>query len=162
MTSVASFDGATTAGNFTLVFSGVRIPSSAWIPGVNGWVETFRSEPSRLTPIARRQNFTAPNIILDGRFPAQVWDHEFVLYTETGSLGQFAEVLFKLQDEIRDLPVDLRIEDGDTGDVIFEFGPCYINAPASLEEPSELLMFRAGFIRISFVGSTRPIVNDLP
>lgn len=162
MTSIASFESATTAGNFTLVFSGVRIPSSAWIPGVIGWVESFRSNPSRLTPIARRQNFTSSIVILDGRFPAQVWDHEFVLYTETGSLGQFAEVLFRLQDEIRSEPVDLRIEDGDTGNAIFEFGACYINAPASLEEPSDLLMFRAGFIRISFVGNTRPIVNDLP
>jgi len=162
MTSVASFDEATTAGNYTLVFSGVRIPSSAWIPGVNGWVETFQSNPSRLTEIQRRQNFTSSIVLLDGRFPAQVWDHEFVLYTETGSLGQFAELFFKLQDEIRNDPVDLRIEDGDTGNAVFEFGPCYINAPASLEEPTELLMFRAGFIRISFVGNTRPIVNNLP
>lgn len=161
MTSVASFDDAVTAGNYTLVFSGVRIPSSAWIPGVNGWVETFTSNYRRLTSINERQNFTAASVILDGRFPAQVWEHEFRLYTETGSLGQFAELVYKFHDEINELPLPLSIHDGDTANSVVDFGNCYIE-PVELDEPSELLLHAAGFVRVTFFGTTRPVVNNLP
>lgn len=161
MTSVASFEDATTAGNFTMIFSGVRIPSSAWIPGVNGWVQSFNSKFERLTEIIRRQNFTSTIVLLDGRFPAQVWEHELVLYTETGSIGQMAEVIYKFHDEIQGLSAPLTINDGDTANAVFEFGNCLI-LPAEMEQPTELLLYRAGFIRVTFVGNTRPIVNDLP
>lgn len=161
MTSVASFDDATTAGNFTLVFSGVRIPSSAFLSGTTGWVQSFKSRYERLTEIIRRQNFTSTIVINDGRFPAQVWEHEMVLYTETGSLGQQAELIYKFHDEIRGTSVPLRLEDGDTGNAVIEFGNCLI-LPAEMDEPQELLLHRAGFIRVTFLGNTRPIVNDLP
>lgn len=158
MTSVASFDDATTAGNYTLIFSGVRIPSSAWISGTNGWIQSFKSSYSRLTDIQRRQNYTSTIVILDGRYPAQVWEHEFVLYTESGSLGQQAEILYKLHDEIDGVSYPLRMEDGDTGTAVIEFGNCLI-LPASLDEPQELLLHRAGFVRVTFLGNTRPIVT---
>jgi hypothetical protein len=158
VTSVASFDDATTAGNYTLIFSGVRIPSSAWVPGAIGWVQNFTSSYERLTPINLRQNFTSTLVIQDGRFPAQTWEHEFLLYTEVPSLQTMAEVLYKLHDEIRDLPVPLTLNDGDTATEVVNFGDCYIE-PASLDQPSELLLFRAGFIRVSFFGNTRPIVT---
>lgn len=157
MTSVASFDDATTAGNYTLIFSGIRIPSSAWLPGSNGWVQSYVSRFQRLTDINLRQNFTSTIVIQDGRFPAQTWEHEFLIYTDVPSLQTFPEVIYQLHDEISDLPRPLMLNDGDTATTIVSFGDCYIE-PASLDEPSELLLFRAGLIRVTFLGNTRPVV----
>jgi hypothetical protein len=163
VTSVASFDDATTAGNFTLVFSGIRIPSSAWLSGTNGWVDSFNTNVVRFEAINRRQCYASTTVILDGRFPAFSFEHEFVLYTETGSLGQLVEAFNKLafDEALRDVPVPLRLEDGDTGNAVVEYGNCYLET-AGLDQPSSLLLYRAGFLRVTFVGNTKPIVNNLP
>lgn len=143
----------TTAGNFTLVHSGVTLPVST-----TAWVEYFTTEFERLTPIAERHNFWGNKVILDGSFPAQIWRHEFTLFTETGSLGGFFEAMLSLHDRIEGLPRPLTINDGDTTTIIYNFGECYL-VSAEPEEPSEFNKFKTGLIRASFVGNTRPTVT---
>jgi len=152
MTSVASFDDATTAGNYTLTHSNSML---------GNWVDAFNSKFARLTDIARRQNFWASSVLLDGSFPAQVWDHTFRLYTEAGSLGEFYEKFLRLHDAIGSSPATLVINDGDTVNTVIGFGLCYLSG-ADLEVPENFLLHRAGFITVAFVGNTRPEVFDLP
>ncbi len=148
MTSVASYDDATTAGNFTLIHSTVML---------GNWIEDFNSSFGRLTPIARRQNFWSSDIILDGRYPAQVWDHTFKLYTEGGSLGELYDKFLDIYDQIHSDPATLTINDGDTATELFQFGACYLE-DASLETPEAFLKYNAGLITVTFVGNTRPTV----
>lgn len=149
MTSVASFGGATTAGNYTLVCSGTRIGQ---------WVESFRSATQRLTGVRKRSNFWSSVVFLDGYYPAQVYEHEFTLYTENGSLHGFIEDFFDMSDHIHGAPLPLAIHDGDTATVVFNFGNCYMEDGPELQEPDQLLLQRAGFLVVRFIGATKPTV----
>ena len=152
MTSVASFGAATTAGNYTLVHSGTTI---------GNYVDGFTTNFSRLTPINKRQNFWASTVILDGRFPAQEWSHEFSLYTEAGSIGGLYEKFLKIHDQIDGDPQLLVMNDGNTTNAVYEFGQCYLEA-AALGTPDQFNLHAAAKINVTFVGKTRPIVNNLP
>jgi hypothetical protein len=149
MTSVASFGGATTAGNFTLIHSGATL---------GNWVEGFNMDFKRLTPINERQNFWANEVILDGREPAIRWQHEFRLYTEAGSLGGLVEKFLLIQDQVDANPQLLTVNDGDTATVIYNYGQCYITA-AALDEPDEFNQYVAAMINVTFLGKTRPTVT---
>lgn len=148
MTSVASYDSATTAGNYTLVFSGTRL---------GGWVDKFKSDVRRPVDIAERQNFWSSVVILDGSYPAFVWDHEFTLYTESGSLLGYVDKYFDLAAQFftRTRPLEIRF--GDTSSVAVNFGSCYMK-PFGQGEPSDLLQHRAGMLQLKFVGTAVPTV----
>lgn len=148
MTSAASYGNATSAGNFTLVFSGGLLGS---------WVEGFTSVPRR-SEIAERQNFWSTDTILDGSYPALTWDHEFTLYTEAGSVGGFMNSYFALANKFYSRSRPLRICWGtEVSSLRVDFGNCYMK-PFSLENPSELLLHRAGMIKLAFVGTQTPTV----
>jgi hypothetical protein len=148
MTSVASYGAATTAGNFTLCFSGTRL---------GGWIENFTSKPQRVTDVAVRQNFWSTTVILDGSYPAFTWDHEFKVYTEAGSRLGFADVYFELAANFFSRSRPLQIRAGDTTSVHIDFGNCYLK-PFDLDSPGELLLHRGGMIRLQFIGTQTPSV----
>ena len=148
MTSVASFGSASTAGNFTLIFSGVRL---------GDWVDVFKSDERRLGEIAERQNFWSTNVILDGGYPAFVFDHEFVLYTESGSLEGYLKRYLGFNGHNTSRPQPLKMHYGDTSSPVVDFGNCYLKGRTQ-EEPSDLLQHRAGKIRLQFTGTLAPTV----
>jgi hypothetical protein len=150
VTSVASYGNATTAGNYTLVFSGTRL---------GDWVETFKSGVSRPTEIAVRQNLWSTTVLLDGSYPAFSWDHEFVVYTESGSLRGYLDRYFSFARQFfsRTRPLELRA--GDTTSVVVDFGNCYMK-PFTQENPGDLLLQRAGMIRLQFIGTAVPTVRE--
>lgn len=148
MTSVASYGSATTAGNYTLVFSGGMLGS---------WVEKFTSTPRRLTEIQERQNFWSTSVILDGSYPAFVYDHEFTLYTENGSLLGFIKDFYGLHSKFTNRARPLRLMLGDTTSPAVDFGDCYLKQFGA-DEPQDLLLHRAGMLKLQFVGTSVPTV----
>lgn len=139
-------------GQWTLVYSGTGVSSAVSFPTshfVQGWVPKFR----RLTDIQQRQNFWCNDVILDGRFPAQVWEHEFNIFTEAVSVTEFAQRYTDLQSLFFSVASTLVIQENGSNKIIL--GPCLMQPPA-LEQPREQLQFRAGFLRIRFLGTTAP------
>lgn len=151
MTTINSYGLGTTAGQYTLVMSGITLPRSITM----AWVEDFTSVPVLETPVTRRHNFWASNVVLDGRNPALSYNHEVKLYVECGSIGAFSDAFFSLNDHFSTNCTTVTINDGDRTTVRYSFGSCYLE-DVILEEPDALLKFRAGMVRMVFVGNTQP------
>jgi hypothetical protein len=135
-------------GQWTLVFSTatVTFPTSSF---VQAWTPKFR----RLTAVQERQNFWCNDVIIDGRFPAQVWEHEFNIFTEAVSVTEYAQRYTDLQSLFLSDPTTLVIQENAADKIVL--GGCYMRPPG-LEEPKELLQFRAGFLKIMFLGNKAP------
>lgn len=151
MTSITSYQNATTAGNYTLVHSGVTIPQSITV----AWVDDYKSIPELQTQVALRQNFWSSQVVMDGRNPAVIWRHEFKMYVEVNSLATFEKMFYDLQQRFQTDPTTLLLVDGDRTTVRRGFGPAYLE-DASLDNPTTFLQHRAGFIRLNFVSATQP------
>jgi hypothetical protein len=124
------------------------------------YVHGFNSGFSRPTPIAVRHNFWDTTVLLDGSYPALLWEHEFVLYTEGGSLGGLAATFLNISDKVVAAAVPLKITYAASPTVtLVDFGSCYLQDKPSLIKPDMLLHQEAGFIRVSFLGSTKPTVS---
>ena len=150
MTSQAtSYAGGTTAGNFTLIFSGATIGT---------FIEDFSYEEERLTEVAEKQNFWATEVIIDGRHPAQIYRSTFKLYTETGSLGGIFDAILGLNSLITEDPQLLTVNDGTGATVRYNFGQCYFKAPARPETPARFNRHEAMIFEVDFVGKTLPTV----
>lgn len=147
MTSVNSYDSATSAGNYTLVFSGTFL---------GDWIDSYSSVPAKATPTAVRQNFWANQVILDNSYPALVHNHTFVLYTESGSLAGYFKRYHGLATHLmKQRPYPLQIWSGTTTPVVVDFGSCVLE---SIENSEELLLYNAGKITLSFQGTQVPSV----
>lgn len=149
MTQTTSFAGGTTAGNFTLIFSGATVGT---------FIEDFSYEEERLTEIAERHLFWASTVILDGRNPAQIYRSTFKLYTETGSLGGIFNAILSLNSLITEDPQLLTVNDGTGATVRYNFGNCYFKSPARPEEPARFNRHEAMVFEVDFVGKTLPTV----
>lgn len=135
------------AGQQTLIFSGSTLLQSHFI-------QSMRSSWRRLTAIQRRQNLWAPNVILDGRYPAQVWEHEFLVYTEANSTPlEFAHLFWGMESKVTSTPQLLVLQENGSDRV--NFGSCYLEV-SNMDEPKELLLYRAGFMKVRFLGNTSP------
>lgn len=129
---------------FTLVFSGTIMGTT---------LDGFTAEPRRVSEIIVKQNFWASKAVVDGSYPALVWNHRFRVFTEAGSIGGFVEKFLNMSDWIAGVPYPLTIATS-LGPHI-AFGNCYLQNP-SLSLPERLLMQRAGFVEVEFVGNTKP------
>lgn len=139
---------ASTAGNYELTFAGTTVAE---------FVQSFTSRFRRLNAVQRRQNFWHDTILLDGSYPAQVWDHQFTVYQEAANRNAYATAFFDLEDLIFSDPRTLLITAVST--VVaqdWDFGLCYLEA-AEPATPTELQLFRAGFITVRFVGNQKPV-----
>lgn len=149
MTQTTSFAGGTTAGNFTLIFSGATI---------GNFIEDFDYKEERLTEIIETQNFWADTVILDGRYPAQVYRTTFKLYTETGSLGGLFDAFLQFNSLITEDPQLLTVNDGTGATVRYNFGNCYFKGPARPEDPPRFNRHEAMIFEVDFVGKSLPTV----
>jgi len=107
-----------------------------------------------------RHNFWDTTVLLDGSYPALLWEHEFVLYTEGSSLSNFANIFVGLSDRVAAAPTSLKISYVASPTLtLVDFGDCYMQDKPTLIKPDMLLHQEAGFIRVSFLGSTKPVVS---
>lgn len=137
---------ATTAGNYILKFGGFTLGT---------WVEKFTSSMKRHNEVQVRHNFWSTAVVLDGQFPAIVYEHEFTLYADAVSRETFAEEFHDFSDYFSGLENLLEIQDAD-GASICSFGMCYLTGQPELKTPEALLMFAAGFVALKFIGRTKP------
>lgn len=149
-TQATSFDGGSTAANFTLIFSGAQ---------VGDWVEDFDYGAEDVESVAERQNFWADQVILDGRYRALVYRHTFKIFTETGSLGGFFDAIVGLESLVTDDPQVLTVNDGTGATVRYNFGQCYFKPPARLVNPSRFNRHEAALFEVDFVGKSAPTVS---
>jgi hypothetical protein len=144
MTSVASWGGATSAGNFTLIFSGTTLGK---------WVQDFSIRASRMQPVSSRYNLWADNIVLDGSANAQQIRTEIKLYTEADSRTTYAGSVMDLNDYVVSNPQQMTINHGDTSTPAVDFGFVYLD---EVRPDRELLLYRAGFVTLTFIGTQVP------
>jgi hypothetical protein len=125
---------------------------------VGTYVHGFLSSFARATPINVRHNFWDTSVILDGSYPALVWDHDITLYTESGSLKGLAEQYFALSTLVSGVPAPLTISYASSpGLALINFGSCLLNDRPGVQKPEQLLLQEAGFFTVSFLGSTKPV-----
>ena len=157
MTSAASFDGATTAGNLTLVFSGTYVPNTV------AWIEDYKYTPTLITPVNRRTNFWSSECVLDGKYPVLVHDWEIrclVMATSTSSwisdFHDFFQVFTRTSSAINGSPQTISFNDGNSlSSVRIYLGPGYIES-FELENPDSFYKSGAGVVRIKAVTSLIP------
>lgn len=137
---------------YTLVFSGYNIGTTAY---------SYNTKFARAVAIPVRQNFWSERVILDGRYPALVWTHDFMVYHEDLAPASFAKYFLELSELVTSDPYDLRILNQNTKEDIIVFGDCYLIEP-TMEEPDELLLFGAGIFKIQFQGTVIPSVVTTP
>ena len=144
MTSVASWGGATSAGNFTLVFSGTTLGK---------WVQDFNVSGRRAVPVSARHNLWANNVVLDGSANAQEVRSEVRIYTEANTRTTYIGSVLDLNDYVVSNPQNLTINHGDTSTPAFDFGLVYLD---EVRPDNELLLYRAGFVTLTFIGTQIP------
>lgn len=140
-------------GQWTLVFTSTGVPTPvSFVQShfLQGWTSKFQ----RLTAVQQRQNLWCNEAVLDGRYPAQIWMHEFNVFTEAVSVTEYAQRYTDLQSLFLSDPSTLVIRENGADKIILGGG--YFQPP-SLEEPRELLQFRAGFLKIMFLGNAAPV-----
>jgi hypothetical protein len=138
-----------------LVFSGTILGDFA---------QSFLTGFSRLTPVEERQNFWAPTVLQDGRYPAQTWSHTFKIFKESDSRGLFMEFFFNLEDQIDGDPLPLTLSttvNTRAGFAEINFGDCYLT-DATQDSPGDLMTQKAGFIDLTFIGNTKPTRTYTP
>ena len=129
---------------FTLSFSGTSLGDS---------VHTLQASFQRLTQVAQRHNFWATNVLLDGGYPALVYEHTFVIYKEAAGRVEYVDYFYDLANQIVADPQELLLKAG--GNNVFAFGDCYL-ANTDQKEPSDLLMLAAGMSQLTFWGTVIP------
>jgi len=135
------------AGQQTLLFNSLSLVQSHF-------VQSMKTRFRRLTPVQQRQNLWAQSVILDGRYPAQAWEHEFTIYSEVNSNPiQFAHRFWDTETQISSTPLLLVLQENLTDRI--NFGSCYLDS-SQMDKPKELLLYRAGFMKIRFLGNTLP------
>lgn len=141
-TECTSFGSST----YTLVFSGSTIGDH---------IHDLKTTYGRLTEIAQRQNFWASDVILDGRYPALVFEHTFTLYKNSGGAVDYAKMFFALANKIEGDPRSLVAKIKST--TVISFGDCYMEPPEQ-QEPDSLLLTEAGLFTLKFLGTQIPSI----
>jgi len=153
------------ACNYTrqvLVFGSTQIGSR---------VHSFRSTFRRATPVKVRHSYWSTQPILDGGYPAIVWDHTFTVYTEAGSVLGLAEEFFdlvsKVSGETQSLQLKPTLVTSTTSSGLVaavtvttpvkDFGNCYLQDSPELSQPEQFLMSCAGMFTLQFLGTTKPV-----
>jgi len=131
---------------FTLAFSG---------SAVGDHVYSSKSKSRMVARPSERQNYWSSQVVLDGRYPALVYDHDFVVYRETEYRLDYAKWYYELAQRIDGDPHALALKIGD--DVVVAFGDCYLLEPQQ-QEPDSLLLQAAGMVVVSFLGTSIPSV----
>jgi len=157
--SLLNFDEATTAGRYCLTWN-----TTLTLPSTYAWIENWNTTPSLQTAVNRRQNFWSTEVVLDGRYPAMAWEHNFRVYCEVNTYTSPHQALFDFYSKFTQVSTaidgtarNLRITVAGTTTVKVDFGAVYLEN-FSLEEPEAFMFHRAGFINLQFVGTSIPSV----
>lgn len=154
----AQYGKGTTAGRYVLVCNSVS---------VGDWVNDFKTDYKLVTPVQVRHNFWASYPVLDGSFPAIVWEHSFTVYHSATNYKGFIDWYYNLFNIYQAQPAQLSLYDEalNTGSstlaapVCIDFGACYLQDGPRLKQPEALLMYAAGMAEVKFIGSVQPIVD---
>lgn len=140
---------------YTVVFSGSII----------GEVVDYKYAPRRATEVNVRHNLWANQVHLDAGYPAVVHTHDFVLYKEnTLSPHQFASDLYDYLTTYvatATAATELKVQKKSPATDVIVFGNCFANPPI-LTKPQTLLLTRAGFYSMRFLGTDIPTVVATP
>ena len=130
----------------TLVYSGTTLGDH---------IHGMQTMPQRMTAVRRCHNFWASVPVLDGRYPALVYEHTFLVYNEEVSELDYLRWYAELAQQIAGDPYPLEVRINDN--VAVAFGNCYVE-PASQKEPDTLLLHAAGVVELPFIGTDIPSV----
>jgi hypothetical protein len=130
---------------YTLTFSSMPVGTR---------VHAFKTDIQRATEVNVRHNFWGNKIILDGSYPAIIWNHTFIVYTERPNVKDFVNAFFAMSNFFTGVPRTLTVVSSFGTEI--DFGSCYMSNPVELSSPDHLLQHKAGFIQLGFVGSVRP------
>ena len=146
MASYCSEYGSTT---FTLVFSGTNVGDS-----VHSMLSNFR----RVTEVSLRHNLYSPKLLLDGSYPALIWEHAFEVYNEESWQIPQIQAFYDLRTLINSRPQELQLQ-SNVGTPVIAFGNCYLQEPRQ-EEPEDMLLAAAGVWALKFLGTDVPSISS--
>jgi hypothetical protein len=132
-----------TQGQYILSFNGVPIGS---------WIDGFSTNVRRVNAVGIRQNFWSSVTVLDGKYPALVYEHTFQVFFEAISREALAQAYMALTTFYLNRVYPLAI----IGGFGMSFGNCYLEEGPTMKEPDILLRHRAALISLKFLGNTRP------
>lgn len=119
-------------------------------------VHAYLSGWKLATPEAIRHNFWAGTPTIDVTYPALVWEHNFTVYMEKPTRGQYVK---GFMDVIRTCVASrarhLMVVQETTNRHILSFGMCNFVA-SEQETPENFLMHAAGLFRVRFLGTAIP------
>lgn len=145
--------GATTAGEYELWFNSIRIGK---------WIESWRVRVRRFDDVKPRHNFWGDEVYLDGAYPAKMWEYDFNMYFEEPTRDIFIANFHALHAFYYDVNKSLHVSYVSTidstleGGLAFNYGNCFFHQTPELLVPEGLLLHRAGFISLKFIGNTAP------
>lgn len=139
MASVNSYGGATTAGNYTLVYSGITIGT---------WVEDVNITPKANAEPNMRFNFWGSKPVIDNSDAAVGYEIEANIYTAGTSPGDLINTYLTLVGYTTDsTPRNTTINSGGTATVVCSLGNCIITeiTPSDGMDPYNFLFNEARF-----------------
>lgn len=121
-------------------------------------VHSYNTSVKRATEINVRQNLWASYVILDGRYPALVYQHDFEIYMEKTTPRLYTKALFDIvRTMVTSDPMALTMKNGLTSSDVIAFGQCYL-VPPEQSKPEELMMLEAGLFKVKFMGTECPSI----
>lgn len=147
---------------YTLSFT-PGITSNTLVGDLLGWtIFGFKMKSYRLTPIQKRQNYWAQFVILDGRYPALVWEHEFQATLIASTPLQFVQQFLNLAGDppvdANPLPLVLRANTNGVVQDIIAFGNCYMDTSDQGDPKEGFLYSAAGGVNFRFLGTKVPSI----
>lgn len=121
---------------------------------VFGMMSNFK----RLTEIAKVQNFWSSNVILDGRYPALVWEHEFLVSrVDSLVMNSYSSYIDFASGAVQGTPKPLHLIHPTAGSII-AFGDTYFDS-VTPQSPDQFLVATANIFKLKFIGNTKPSVS---
>ena len=116
----------------------------------------YQVTTKRITPVSVRHNFWASRGLMDGRYPALLWEHTFLIFDERDTVTDYTNAVHSLSRElVTSNPQPLLIKSEGASLTIFNLGNCYIEGGGH-SDPSDLLLFQAGIYNAKFISVTTP------
>ena len=117
--------------------------------------------PSRMTPVSRQQNYWSNSPLLDGRYPAVIWEYTFTVYQEEADELEFVRGFATMANTGLNDANARSLEVKNSEGIVVAFGDCYYEGQ-KLTGPDAFLLGAAGLIQLQFVGTQVPSVINSP
>ena len=119
----------------------------------------YKQSTRRVTDVTVKHNLWSNTPVMDGRYPAILYEHTFRIYLESATRQAFCDFMWELGNShfYADPKALLLLDVTTPFSQITNYGNCYL-MEGSEDTPEELMMFEAGIFTVRFQGITKPTI----